>query len=387
MPLVFGVDASRALSTIPTGTEGYSYHLIHALATLASQCCWFKDARVRLYFREGPTSYSETWRSLPPSIEMRILHFPRLWTHIRLSWEMICYPPDLLFVPAHVIPLVHPHRTLVTIHDLGYRYFPDAHPWQQRYYLDISTRWNARKATHILADSQATREAIVEEYNIPSEKITVVYPGYNSTLQPVRDSVVLQTTQRRYGISTPYILYLGRIQPRKNLVRLVGAFAQLASSHPNLSLVLAGPSGWLAAPIHARVQNLGLAHRVHFPGYIAEADKAALLSGARVFAFPSLYEGFGFPVLEAQACGVPVLTSNTTSLPEVAGDGALFVDPHDENAIAAGLSELLESTSLRQDVIQYGTENLARFSWEKTAHTVAELMKALVNECSDHATS
>jgi glycosyltransferase involved in cell wall biosynthesis len=171
---------------------------------------------------------------------------------------------------------------------------------------------------------------------------------------------------------------------------LVGAFAQLVSSHPDLSLVLAGPTGWLAAPIRARVQNLGLAHRVHFPGYIAEADKAALLSGARIFAFPSLYEGFGFPVLEAQACGVPVLTSNTTSLPEVAGDGALFVDPHDENAIAAGLRELLESTSLRQDIIQYGSENLTRFSWKRTAHTVAELMKALVSSqapCSGHAIS
>ncbi len=378
MPLVFGVDASRALSTIPTGTEGYSYHLIHALATLASKLPWLQNAQIRLYFREAPTSYSKTWKSLPPSVEMRVLPFPRFWTHIRLSWETIQHPPDLLFIPAHVIPLIHPRRTLVTIHDLGYRYFPEAHPWQQRYYLDLSTRWNARGASHILADSHATRKALIQEYNTPAEKITVVYPGYDPTLQPVRDPAILKTVQQRYGISDPYILYLGRIQPRKNLVRLVGAFAQLASSHPTLSLILAGPTGWLAAPIRARVQNLRLADRIHFPGYIAEADKAALLSGARIFAFPSLYEGFGFPVLEAQACGVPVLTSNTTSLPEVAGDGALFVDPQDENTIAAGLRELLESTSLRQDIIQYGVENLERFSWQRTAHTVAELMKELV---------
>jgi glycosyltransferase involved in cell wall biosynthesis len=295
-----------------------------------------------------------------------------------LSWEILQHPPDLLFIPAHVIPLVHPKRTLVTIHDLGYRYYPEAHPWKQRYYLDLSTRWNARKATHILADSHATREALMQEYGTPADKITVVYPGYDSTLQAVHDPAILKTVQQRYGISDPYILYLGRIQPRKNLLRLVGAFAQLSSAHRDLSLVLAGPTGWLAAPIRARVQNLGLAHRVQFPGYVAESDKAALLSGARIFAFPSLYEGFGFPVLEAQACGVPVLTSNTTSLPEVAGDGALFVDPRDENAIAAGLRELLESASLRQDIIQYGAENLQRFSWKKTAHTVAELMKALV---------
>ncbi len=361
-----GIDASRALSAAPTGTEGYSYHLIHALLPLLQA-----RYRVRLYFRTLPAS------GVFPNAEVRVIPFPRLWTHLRLSWEMAWRPPDLLFVPAHVLPLIRPRRTLVTIHDLGYRYFPEAHPLGQRLYLDWSTRRNARVATHILADSQATRDALVREYGIAASKITVAYPGYDSDLAPVRDPVRLAAVQARYGIPGPYILFMGRVQPRKNLARLIEAFARLASTRPNLSLVLAGPTGWLAEPIRARVHALGLEGRVLFPGYIAAADKAALLSGAQVFAYPSLYEGFGFPVLEAQACGVPLLASNTSSLPEVVGDGGLLVDPLDEVAIADGLTRLLDDEMLRRTLVALGAANLRRFSWETTAKTVSEVLAGL----------
>jgi len=371
VPHVFALDASRAVSTTPTGTEAYSYHLIRALLSLLTQ------AQVRLYFREPPSAAD--WRfTAAPNVVTRVMPFPRLWTHIRLSWEMAWHPPDLLFVPAHVLPLLHPHHTLVTVHDLGYRYFPEAHPWKQRLYLDWSTRWNARVASHILADSQATSQALAQEYGIAAEKITVAYPGYDQALQPVRDPSKLRAVRARYGIPGPYILHLGRIQPRKNLARLVEAFAQLLPHHPDLTLVLAGPVGWLAEPIQAQVQALALNTHVHFPGYIAEEDKAALISGARVFAFPSLYEGFGFPVLEAQACETPVLTSTTSSLPEVAGQGALLVDPLDVGAIVSGLQRLLADEALRCSLIVQGAANLGRFSWECTARIVADVMLALV---------
>ena len=365
---IIGIDASRALSTAPTGTEGYSYHLIHALLP-------YLDAqyRTRLYFRAAPDPVTF------PGGELRVIPFPRLWTHLRLSWEMARHAPDLLLVPAHVLPPVRPKRTIVTIHDLGYHYFPEAHPRRQRLYLDWSTRWNARVADHILADSCATRDALVQEYGIAASKITVAYPGYDSDLAPVRDAGILAAVQARYAIPGPYILFMGRLQPRKNLARLIEAFARLAPGRPDLSLVLAGPAGWLADPIHARVRELGLETRVLFPGYVAEADKAALISGAQVFIYPSLYEGFGFPVLEAQACGVPLLASKTSSLPEVVGDGGLLVDPLNETAIAEGLARLLDDVMLRRTLVALGSANLRRFSWDITARTVLTVIDNLLS--------
>jgi glycosyltransferase involved in cell wall biosynthesis len=362
-----GIDASRTTSTASTGTEGYSYHLITALLPLLHH-----SYDITLYFRDYPPpgEFSES--------ECKVMPFPRLWTHIRLSWEMLRYNPDLLFVPAHVLPLVHPRKSLVTVHDLGYRYFPKAHPGKQRLYLELSTRWNATMAAHVLADSVATRDALVREYHLSPGNITVVYPGYNSQLFHQDNPDILTSVKTRYGIQDQYILHIGRVQPRKNLTRLIGAFHKLLSIYPNMQLVLAGPTGWMAQPIIEYVQRLGMKKNVLFPGYIAEEDKAALISGARIFAYPSLYEGFGFPALEAQACGTPLLTSTTSSLPEVAGDGALYIDPEDEDAITNGLRRLLADENLRADIIRNGYENLKRFCWKKTAEKVRDVIEVLL---------
>ncbi len=372
---VIGIDASRALSRAPTGTEAYSYHLIRALVPLLRE-----RHTVRLYLRESLAQHTQPSDAALPwsGAEDRVIPFPRLWTHVRLSWEMLCAPPDLLFVPAHVLPLIRPRRTLVTVHDMGYRAFPEAHPARQRRYLELSTRWNVQTATHILADSTATRQTIVEAYGTPTEKITVLYPGYEPDLAPVRDPVALEQVRRRYGIPGEYILFLGRIQPRKNLARLIEAFSAIALDYSQLTLILAGPTGWLAEPIVASARALNLSDRVRFPGYIAPEDKAALISGAQLFAYPSLYEGFGFPILEAQACGTPLLTGTTSSLPEVAGEGGLLVDPEDTGAIARGLRTLLEDTALRQRLVDRGFANLTRFSWDRAAQRVSALMEELL---------
>ncbi len=368
---IVGLDASRALSTAPTGTEAYSAHLIRALLPRLQR------HEVRLYCRQDP----------PPDVqqtfggaEVRVIPFPRLWTHLRLSWEMATAPPDLLFVPAHVVPLIHPRRTLVTVHDLGYRAFPDAHPWRQRTYLDLSTRWSVSAAAHVLVDSESTRDAVIRAYGVPASKLTVAYPGFDRTLHPVRNPATLAEVRRTYGIPGDYLLFLGRIQPRKNLTRLIQAFARVLPDHPALTLVLAGPEGWLADPIHRGVETYGIAERVRFPGYVAEDDKAALISGAQAFVYPSLYEGFGFPVLEAQSCEVPLLTSRTSSLPEVAGEGALLVDPLDVDAMASGLTRLLTDAGLRRTLVASGTENLARFSWERTGEVVSRVIEALLQQ-------
>jgi len=358
--MLIGIDASRTVAARPTGTEVYSRRLIQALLTLES------PHRFRLYLRSAPPSGAF------PGAELCAIPFPRLWTHLRLSWEMARRPPDVLFIPAHVLPLVHPRASLVTVHDLGYLYFPKAHPWRQRLYLDLSTRWNARAAAHLLADSEATKADIVTRYGTPPEKITVAYPGHDETLAPVRDSAAIEAVKAHYGIASDYFLYLGTLQPRKNLARLVAAFTALRSE---TVLVLAGKRGWLYKELFAQVHRMGLERRVLFPGYIPDKNKAALLSGALAFVFPSLYEGFGLPIVEAQACGCPVITSTTSSLPEVAGEAALLVDPGDTNAIAAAMQDVVADPGLRERLIEHGFANVRRFSWTACAQTVLSVVE------------
>jgi glycosyltransferase involved in cell wall biosynthesis len=360
--LRIGLDASRATSPCPTGTEIYSQRLIETLLDAGS------PHRFRLYFRDPP----------PPGAfrgaEHRVIPFPRLWTHLRLSWEMLRHPPDLLFVPSHVLPLVRPSRTLVTIHDLGYIAYPEAHPRLQRLYLNLSTRWNARVATHIIADSKATRDDLATYYATPPEKVTVAYPGYDETLAPVRDPEIIAAAKARCGVEGDYLLHLGTLQPRKNLSRLVEAFAGVEA---NLTLILAGRRGWLTDDLFAQVQHLGLTDRVRFPGYIPHADKAILLSGALAFVFPSLHEGFGLPVLEAQACGCPVVCSNTSSLPEVAGDGAILLPPTDVAAWTEAIDRVAADPALQANLVERGTLNLQRFSWQRCADGVLAAIERL----------
>lgn len=368
--MLIGIDASRTTVAHRTGTENYALNLTRALLALRG------DHRYRLYFRDRPASGLFPTKD---NVEQRVIPFPRLWTHLRLSWEMRRHPPDLLFVPAHVLPPIRPPRSLVTVHDLGYRHFPRAHRLLDRLYLDLSTRWNARAATRLLADSEATKADLIREYGTPAGKITVVYPGRDESLRRVKDPAAIAAVKAKYGIADTYILYLGTLHPRKNLARLVEAFAMLNSQFAirNSQLVIAGRKGWLYGEIFAKVKALGLSGQVVLTGYVAGADLPALLSGARLFAFPSLYEGFGFPVVGAMSCGVPVVCSDGSSLPEVAGDAALLVDPLDTAALAAAMARLLTGESLRVDLIARGYRQAQQFSWERAARQMMDVIEEI----------
>lgn len=385
--MLIGIDASRALRKERTGTENYSWQLIRHLLALGS------GHRFRLYCPQPPPAGLFDPPDRPhvdaagvSPVETRVIPWPRLWTHLRLSLEVTRRRPDVLFVPSHVLPLFHPRHSVVTVHDLGYRLFPEAHKPLDRAYLDLSTRFNAHSAAAVLADSQATKDDLVRFTGVAPARVTVVHLGRDEMLAPEQDPGRLTEVQQRLGIASPgqpaprYMLYVGTLQPRKNLVRLVDAFAVARQQHPDLILVLAGRRGWLADPIFARVEALGLHDAVRFPGYVADADLPALLSGALCFAFPSLHEGFGFPVLEAQACGAPVLAANTSSLPEVAGDGALLVDPLDTDAIAAGLLRLAGDPALRDRLRAAGFANLHRFSWQRCARETLAVLEAVKRE-------
>jgi glycosyltransferase involved in cell wall biosynthesis len=265
------------------------------------------------------------------------------------------------------------------VHDLGFLAYPEAHRAAERRYLAWSTGWNARRSTAVLADSAATRADLVRQYGVAESKVHVVHLGRDESLVPVRDRQVLEETRARVGIGQRYLLCVGTLQPRKNLSRVVEAFARLAA-RPELldvQLVLAGKRGWLYEELFSQVGRRGLEGRVLFPGYVDEADLAALYSGALVYIYPSLYEGFGIPVLEAQACGVPVMTSNNSSLPEVAGDAALLVDPTDVDAIADAMLRLATDDALRAELVQRGFENVKRFSWEKCARETLAVLESV----------
>jgi glycosyltransferase involved in cell wall biosynthesis len=372
--LLIGLDASRAARAHRTGTETYALELLKALAGLSEP-----HHQLRLYTPHPPQH--EDWPQ-SPQVETRVIPWPRLWTHMRLAAELQQHPPDLLFVPAHVLPVYCPVPGIVTVHDLGYIYYPEAHRPFDRWYLNWTTRRHIRVARQIIADSLATKQDLVRFYQADPDRISVIYLGRDEALKPVTDPALIAQTKAECGIEGDYLLYLGTLHPRKNLVRLIEAFAMAlpAISLPYLKLVIAGGKGWLYREIFAKVEALGLAGRVIFPGYISESLKPALLSGASAYVFPSLYEGFGLPVLEAMACGIPVLTSQVSSLPEVAGDAALLVDPEEPTEIAQSLVQLMTQPDLRRQLVERGFRQVEKFSWPRAATQLLEIVEKVVQD-------
>jgi glycosyltransferase involved in cell wall biosynthesis len=289
-----------------------------------------------------------------------------LWTHLGLSKELRRSRPNRLFIPAHVLPLYHPCPSVVTVHDLGYLHFPDAHPPRQRLYLDWSTRFSARYASTLIADSEATKRDLIEHYRTPPHKITVVYPGYDDSLKPVRHPSHRAPVLEKYSITRNYFLHVGTIQPRKNLERLIEAW-----DPTQIALVLAGRRGWLSDSIYEK----GKAKGAMFLDYVADDDLAALYSSATAYVAPSLYEGFGFTVLEAMACGTPVICSDAGSLPEVAGDAAIIVPARDAQALAEAIRRVVADSDLRRTMTMQGFRNLGRFSWRRAAEQTLKVIE------------
>jgi glycosyltransferase involved in cell wall biosynthesis len=360
--VILGIDASRVDAAVQTGTERYARAVIDALVRLQPA------SALRLYGRQPVNPWPHVpWVTVRPN---------RLWTHLGLSRELAIRPPGALFIPAHVLPVRFASaaarartHTVVTVHDLGYRHFPLAHPWRQRLYLDMSTRFTARFADVLIADSQATARDLQTEYQVPADKITVAYPGPLPLAKPGAE------TLGRYGL-TPggYVLHIGTQQPRKNLRRLIEAWARAGLA--DLTLVLAGAPGWGGEDLDAEIAWYGIRDRVRRIGYVDDADKSALLHAARIYVFPSLYEGFGFPVLEAHEAGIPLVCSNTSSLPEVAGDAAVFFDPTQPGQIAEALRQAAQDDTLRRSLIERGHVNRRRFDWVRCARTILDTLSA-----------
>jgi glycosyltransferase involved in cell wall biosynthesis len=366
--VLLGIDASRSYAEPMTGTERYSRRIVEQLIRLLPD-----DHHLRLYFRESPPDHAELGRA-----EQRVLPARRFWTHHRLRSELKRYPVDLLFVPSHVLPLGYAGKSVVTVHDLGYLHEPDAHTRSSRMQLDLTTRWNARQASHIVAISHATRDDLIKRYGADPDRVTVIHHGIDAGFSPVHPEVLEQFRQRRQ-LPERFILYLGTVQPRKNLQRLISAFEQIALDDTDVELIIAGKTGWKSGPIVTRATVSGMSGRIRFEGHVPDEELPALYSAASVVALPSLYEGFGLPVLEAMACGTPVVMSNRGALPEIAGADAQIVDPLDVDSITATIRSALDvsdDADRRESRIQHARQ----FTWETAGKLTADVLTSVYSK-------
>jgi glycosyltransferase involved in cell wall biosynthesis len=294
------------------------------------------------------------------------LHFP-------LPVEFIVGRVDLYHATDFVLPFVRPKTpTILTIHDLTFVRVPDAASPPLKRYLDAVVPKSVERATHVLAVSEATKIDLIELYGTPPEKITVMYHGVDARFRPMKTG--LEAVRAKYQFSErPYLFSIGTVQPRKNYGRLVEALAILRERGYDLDLVIAGGRGWLENPLYDTICNTKLSDHVHLIGYADDEDLPVLISHASCVAYPSLYEGFGLPVLEGMACGTPVVTASTSSLPEVAGDAALMVDPYDVEAITHALQRVLDDSDLRTQMVERGHQQAARFTWEQSAQELRQI--------------
>ena len=308
----------------------------------------------------------------------------RIWHRARipLPVEVFSGRADLYHATDFVLPPTLPGtRTLLTVHDLSFVRVPDAASPALKAYLDVVVPRSVARADRILADSRATKDDLVELYATPADKITVLLSGVDARFQPVTDASKLSACREKYGLGgARYLLSVGTLQPRKNYSRVIEALAAARNAGLDLHYAIAGGKGWLEDEMRRTIQRLDAHDWVRLLGLVDDEDLPALYSGARGMVMASLYEGFGFPVLEAFACGTPVICGNLSSLPEVAGDAALLVDPYDIDEIRAAIVKLDEDSALRERLIQAGFRQAAHFTWRRSARQLREVYGAMLAE-------
>ncbi len=309
---------------------------------------------------------------LPANFVVKPSRLPTINPRVRIPWEQGIAPlllrgtADLYHGCLNVAPLLSPVPTVITIHDLAFIRFPQTFRAYNRIYLDLATRLSARRASRILAVSEHTKREVVGLLGIPPERVIVTPNAARSHFRPPAPAAIEQL-RTRHGLPERFVLYVGTLEPRKNLTTLLEAFALVSRSVPDVPLLIGGGKGWMYEPIFARLEQLNLRDRVKFAGYLPEEELPLWYAAATVFVFPSIYEGFGMPPLEAMACGTPVITSNTSSLPEVVGDAGLMVSPTDPVALAEAIRRVLVDADLRAELRQRGLARARRFSWADTA--------------------
>ncbi len=311
----------------------------------------------------------------------------------RIAWEQVCQPLaarrqrlDLLHAPVNVGPMIVACPLVVTVHDLSFVRYPQMFTRAKRMYLQQFTRWTLARAQAVIADSASTRRDLIELLGAPEERVVVVHAGIDEELAPATDEEALEAFRQRHDLPREMILFLGTLEPRKNIPTLIEAYGQLyRAGRIAHTLVIAGGKGWLYDEVYATVERLGLQDAVRFTGYVAAEELPLWYSAADLFCYPSFYEGFGLPPLEAMACGTPVITSNVSSLPEVVGDAGLLVDPHDAQALAQAIEQVLGDHALHERLRHAGLERAASFSWRACAEGTSAAYHRVLSQGAAHA--
>ncbi|HEX8922315.1 MAG TPA: glycosyltransferase family 1 protein, partial [Pyrinomonadaceae bacterium] len=338
-------------------------NLIEALAELD------EVNRYTLYVtkREAVERFHNRWPHV--HVQRTLPHTPLVRIPLTLARELRRRPVDLLHV-QYTAPPFAPCPVVATIHDLSFEHLPQTFKRRSRAQLRLTVRRTARAASRILVPSEHTRRDIIETYGLKPERVSVTPLAAPPSFAPVEDELELARVRELYKIKGDYILAVGSIQPRKNLPLLIAAYADLRRTRPQANLpqlALVGKKAWLYDETLRAIKESGLADLTVLTGYVAEADLPALYTGALCFAYPSYFEGFGLPPLEAMQCGTPVIAGNRTSLPEVVHDAGLLVDPFDKEALTEALGRMIDDANLRARLRVKGRERATHFSWRETA--------------------
>ena len=360
---------SSTASYRSAGVHRYIYHLLTSLP----------EAGCRVTAFLGPTSASPN-----TSIQLRRSRWPTERPLVRVMWEQLAQPwalhqtkAELVHGPVFVGPLLTARPLVITIHDLSFVRFPHLFRPANRLYLTVLTRASAHKARRVIAVSTHAADETARLLGVRRDKIDIVHHGVDPVFKPLpRDKV--ESFRARKGLPQRFLLYLGTLEPRKNLVRLVESFSRLRRR--DVKLILAGGRGWYDEPVFARVRELGLQDAVLFPGYVPGKELPLWYNAATAFVLPSLYEGFGMPLLEAMASSIPVLASDIEAHREVLGEAALFFDPCDPEGLARRMKELYEDRELRRTLTEKGDARAGRFTWEASAARTARIYRRFARE-------
>ncbi len=367
-----GLDGNEANVKNRVGSGQYAYAMLCEFAKN-------KTHDFNVYLKEHPQDDMPRETS---NFHYTVFGPKKIWTQIALPLKLsFGQKLDIFFTLGHYGPRFARIPYAVTIFDLSYLHFPELFNKDDLYQLTNWSKYSIQKSEHIFAISNSTKDDIIKNYKIDPSKVSVTYMGYNSSLFKPQSKPIVDKIKSKYKIIGDYIIFIGTLQPRKNIGGLIEAFGQLIrnqeSGISNLSLVVVGRKGWLYDSIFEKVKDLGLEDKIIFTDFVPQNDLPPLLAGAKVYVLPSLFEGFGIPVIEAQACGVPVVVSNNSSLPEVVKNSGITVDPTSVKSIAGGIERILTNPKLAMDLSQKGFINAKRFSWQKCAQETLKVLETL----------
>jgi glycosyltransferase involved in cell wall biosynthesis len=373
-----GIDYTAAVHQ-GGGIGRYTRNLIRALADCDTDDQYTLFVAGGLADGDGLGPWAANFRVRSVPLSDRWMHI--LWQRLRLPLpiQLITGPLDLFHSPDFMLPPTGRTPAILTVHDLSFLRLPQFFVSGFREFLEKAVSRAVKRARHVLADSECTRRDLMELMGVEPERVSVLYPGVESRFQPVRDAETLNWVRNRYQLPGRFVLGLSTLQPRKNFEGLIEAFSLLLAARggepeiADLDLVIGGGRGWMYEGLSSKVERLGLVERIHFVGFVGDDDLPALYSLASAFAFPTWYEGFGLPVLEAMACGTPVVAADNSSLPEVVGEAGLLVDAADPGALAEALARLLTDPGLEAQLATAGRRQARRFTWEGAARQLLEL--------------